>query len=195
MKLKATSIFLGLCLAVIVSAASLAHAQNGFAPYSSFHVERLNPNQYAGAENCLTEQWGAIDNQCSYSVDLVFSLPADVGNGHSVTVEAATASNTPSFTCTLYAITGDGNSGSALGSATFGAAEPSVPAVPAVPAAPAAPPSAPAAPPAAPAAPPAAPALSLTVLSIDANSGNGRNIQLICWGVPAGAEITNLTWN
>jgi len=181
MKLKATSIFLGLCLAVIVSAASLAHAQNGFAPYSSFHVERLNPNQYAGAENCLTEQWGAIDNQCSYSVDLVFSLPADVGNGHSVTVEAATASNTPSFTCTLYAITGDGNSGSALGSATFGAAEPSVPAVPAVPAAPA--------------APPAAPALSLTVLSIDANSGNGRNIQLICWGVPAGAEITNLTWN
>ena len=52
MKLKATAIFLGLCLAVIVSAASLAHAQNGFAPYSSFHVERLNPNQYAGAENC-----------------------------------------------------------------------------------------------------------------------------------------------
>lgn len=34
MKLKATSIFLGLCLAVIVSAASLAHAQNGFAQVS-----------------------------------------------------------------------------------------------------------------------------------------------------------------
>jgi hypothetical protein len=192
MKLKATSIFLGLCLAVIVSAASLAHAQNGFAPYSSFHVERVNPNQYAGAENCLTEQWGAINNQCSYSVDLVFSLPADVGNGHTVTVEAATTSNTPSFTCTLYAITGDGNSGSALGSATFGDAPPSTPATPA------APPSTPTAPPSTPAAPPSTPAalaLSHTVLSFDANSGNGRNIQLICWGVPAGAEITNLAWN
>jgi len=170
MKLKATSTFLALGLAVIVSAASLAHAQNGVAPYSSFHVERVNTNQYAGAESCLTESWGAILNQCSYSVDLVFSLPAAISNGLTVTVEAATTYNTPAFSCILYAITGDGNSGSALGSVTFQQM-------------------------AQPAGPPTPPTLSPRALSIVASIGNGRNVQLICWGVPAGAEITNLTWN
>lgn len=60
MRLKATPIFLGLCLAVIVGAVSLAHAQGGVTPYSSFHVEPTRPNQYSGAENCLTESWGRL---------------------------------------------------------------------------------------------------------------------------------------
>ena len=65
MKLKGTSLFLGLCVAILAVAASPAFARSTTA-FSSFHVERQYPNQYANPENSLSESYGAMVNNCSY---------------------------------------------------------------------------------------------------------------------------------
>lgn len=116
MKFKATSLFLGLCLAILAVAASPAFARSTTA-FSSFHVEREVPSQYASAENCLTESYGAVVNNCSYAVSLEFDLPIDTAAGEKIiTVQNGWFGTNPeeTFNCFSYAYTGS------QGSATSG---------------------------------------------------------------------------
>jgi hypothetical protein len=65
MKLKASSLFLGICLAVLASAVSPAYARStpGF---NTFWVQQGSASEY-GKNNpldCLTEYWGEVVNYC-----------------------------------------------------------------------------------------------------------------------------------
>lgn len=112
MKLKGTSLFLGLCVAILAVAASPAFARSTTA-FSSFHVERQYPNQYANPENCLSESYGAVVNNCSYPVSLEFDLPIDTAAGEKIiNVQNGWFGTNPeeTFNCYSYALTGTGGS-------------------------------------------------------------------------------------
>lgn len=108
MKLKATSLFLGLCLAILAVAASPAHARSTTG-YSSFHVERQG-YQYAYAENCLSEYYGAVVNNCSYAITLEFDLPIDYPGEKNIYVQNGWFGTSPeeTFTCYSYDLAGTG---------------------------------------------------------------------------------------
>ena len=104
MKLKTTSLFLGLCLAILAVAASPAYARSTTA-FSAFHVENtVSPDQYT----CLIEDNGAVVNTCTFAVNLEFDLPIDAKGIKNVTVQdywnGTGAENT--FYCQTYAYTG-----------------------------------------------------------------------------------------
>ena len=80
MKFKATSLFLGLCLAISVVAVSPAQAQSKMytTAFSSFHVRCLEACSGPWTGNpydCLTESEGAVINQCKYLVRVAFDMP------------------------------------------------------------------------------------------------------------------------
>jgi len=104
MKLKAT-LFLGICLAILAVAASPAYARSTTG-FSAFHV--LGP---IGSDpyNCLSEQAGAVVNECGYPVSLEFDLPVDATGTYYVQVQdyfQGTAQNT--FQCATAAYPGNG---------------------------------------------------------------------------------------
>ncbi len=112
MKRTATSMFLGLCLAILAVATSPAYARSTTA-FSAFHVEGpIGSDPYT----CLGENNGAVVNNCSYPVSLEFSLPIDSKGTKTITVQdywaGSDAENT--FNCNSYAYTG------AEGSSTSG---------------------------------------------------------------------------
>jgi len=83
MKRTATSLFLGLCLAILAVATSPAHARSTTA-YSAFHVEGpLGSDPYT----CLSENNGAVVNNCTYAVSLEFNLPIDAKGTKTITVQ------------------------------------------------------------------------------------------------------------
>ena len=86
MKLKVTSLVLGICLAVLASAANPAFARSTTA-FSAFKVWEQRVNQYNNPLGCLTEDWGAVVNNCPYSVNLEFDLPVDNAGWHTITVQ------------------------------------------------------------------------------------------------------------
>ncbi|MFZ0478374.1 MAG: hypothetical protein WAL71_04440 [Terriglobales bacterium] len=104
MKRTATSLFLGLCLAILAVATSPAHARSTTA-YSAFHVEGpLGSDPYT----CLSENNGAVVNNCTYAVSLEFNLPIDAKGTKTITVQdywtGSDAENT--FSCQSFAYTG-----------------------------------------------------------------------------------------
>ncbi|MGB9234057.1 MAG: hypothetical protein WCC04_06555 [Terriglobales bacterium] len=114
MKRTATSLFLGLCLAILAVAASPAYARSTTG-FSAFHVESPTAsNPY----KCLNENNGAVVNNCTYDVSLEFDLPIDSAGEKSIIVqdyfEGTAAENT--FSCTSYAYTGS-KASSTVGSA------------------------------------------------------------------------------
>ena len=73
MKLHATSLCLGIGVAISAAAANPACAQSAWA-FGSFHVQSptvLGVDLYP----CLTEDDGAVVNQCAGPVNLFFNLP------------------------------------------------------------------------------------------------------------------------
>ena len=119
---KKTQSLLGLCAAILAGAAGSAYGE-GVTGYASFHVERMSVNQFPGAENCLTEDNGAVVNNCTQfpSVNLVFNLPSN-GGVHTVTIQdywnAWSNDNAP-YDCVLYAYNGQGPSGTQYAETTF----------------------------------------------------------------------------
>ena len=104
MKRTATSLFLGLCLAILAVASSPAYARSTTA-FSAFHVEGpIASNPYT----CLSEYNGAVVNNCTYPVSLEFDLPIDSKGTKSITVQdywtGSDAENT--FGCQSFAYTG-----------------------------------------------------------------------------------------
>ncbi|MGA7693453.1 MAG: hypothetical protein WCA76_00420 [Candidatus Sulfotelmatobacter sp.] len=101
MKLKATSLFLGLCLAIVAFAAGPAYARSTTG-FSAFHVEGpIGSDPYT----CLGENNGAVVNNCSYDVSLEFDLPIDNPGSHPITVQDYWTGS-DSFSCVSYAYTG-----------------------------------------------------------------------------------------
>jgi hypothetical protein len=118
MKLKATSLFLGLCLAIMAVAASPAHARSTTG-FGAFHVELQSPNEYKNGTfdnpyDCLEESYGAVVNKCGYTVSLEFNLTTDTVGSKTISVQnywtGTEASGT--FSCSVYAYSGAGSSGS-----------------------------------------------------------------------------------
>jgi hypothetical protein len=107
MKLKATSLFLGLCLAIMAVAANPAHARvvTGF---GGFHVEvqgTVSTNSYL----CLEENYGAVVNDCSTDVSLAFDLPVDNAGEKTIYVQDYWTGSGFPFTCQLYSYGDSGN--------------------------------------------------------------------------------------
>jgi len=106
MKHKATSLFLGLCLALMAIVASPAQARSTTG-FSAFHVE-VQGTTTTNAYLCLGESYGQVINDCASQVNLEFNLPVDNQTNHTVTIQndwsgSATQST---FYCQLYSYSG-----------------------------------------------------------------------------------------
>jgi hypothetical protein len=112
MKLKATSLFLGLCLAILAVAASPAYASKNRAmtAFGAFHVEINTLTHYPGNPYlCLYENNGAVVNYCKYTVDLEFGLPIDTPGTKDIIVQNGWSeidTGSEVFTCQSFAYTG-----------------------------------------------------------------------------------------
>jgi hypothetical protein len=112
MKLKATSLVLGLCVAIMAVAASPASAQStrSVPAFESFHV--WSPSTKAAAAlNCLNESKGAVINNCKYQLILAFDLPIDKqGIVHTVSVQNYVGgTGTVGANCNTWTYDGDGD--------------------------------------------------------------------------------------
>jgi hypothetical protein len=111
MKLKATSLFLGLCLTILAAAASPAYAKTrSTTAFSAFHVEINTLTKYPGNPYlCLYENNGAVVNYCKYTVDLEFDLPIDTPDTKNIKVQdgwSGLGSGNENFSCQSFAYTG-----------------------------------------------------------------------------------------
>jgi hypothetical protein len=112
MKLKATSLFLGLCLAILAVAASPAYASKNRAmtAFGAFHVEINTLTHYPGNPYlCLYENNGAVVNYCKYTVDLEFGLPIDTPGTKNIIVQdgwSGLGTGTENFSCLSFAYSG-----------------------------------------------------------------------------------------
>jgi hypothetical protein len=105
MKHHATSMLRGLCILLLTAAAALPAAARSTTGYASFHVQNASQNYYG----CLKENFGAVWNNCTTPVSLVFDMPITNTGVHSVTINGYW--NLPSgysFNCESYAYDGHG---------------------------------------------------------------------------------------
>ncbi len=110
MKRKATSFLLGIGLVILASAASPAFARSTTA-FNSFKVWMASKNDFKATYSCLTESFGAVVNNCTFPVSLLFDVSVDVSGSHTFTVQdyfdGTDAENT--FGCQSYAYDGAGH--------------------------------------------------------------------------------------
>ncbi len=106
MKIKAASLFLGICLAMLAVAATPAHARTVTA-FGAFHAQSatvFTEDPYS----CITEDNGAVVNNCTFPVNFYFDLPTDNVGAKTITVQDYW--NGPStfapFNCVSYVYTG-----------------------------------------------------------------------------------------
>jgi hypothetical protein len=112
MKLNATTLFLGFCLAMLAVAASPASARSVPA-FESFRV--WSPiGDAATALSCLTESTGAVINNCTYQVTVAFDLPIDnEGIAHEVSVQNYVhGTGKVGANCNTWSYDGNGNDAS-----------------------------------------------------------------------------------
>jgi hypothetical protein len=111
MKHKTTSLFLGLCLAILAVAASPAYAkERSTTAFSAFHVEINTLTHYPGNPYlCLYENNGAVVNYCKYTVDLEFDLPIDTTGTKNIQVQdgwSGLGTGSENFSCQSFAYKG-----------------------------------------------------------------------------------------
>jgi len=124
MNLKATSLFMGLCLAILAVAASPAYATPRHeTAFGLFHVEINTLTKYPGDPYlCMYENNGAVVNYCNYTVDLEFGLPIDTLNTKTIDVQdgwSGLGTGNENFSCQSFAYTGSNGSGNVGTSAEF----------------------------------------------------------------------------
>jgi len=118
MKLKAATLFVAICL-VCALASSPAYARSKTA-FGSFHIQSatvLTEDQYL----CLTEDNGAVVNNCTSAVDLFFDLPIDSVNAKTITIQDYW-NGPPTFTpfnCVSYVYKGKSSSSTVGTQVTF----------------------------------------------------------------------------
>src|SRR5208283_3577132 len=108
MKSNATTLFLGLCLALLAVAASPAYARSTTG-FSAFKVESplVMPNGLS-PYTCLTEDNGAVINNCPYAISLEFGMESDTAGTKTIGVQNYWAGSDAqeTFACDTYAYTG-----------------------------------------------------------------------------------------
>jgi hypothetical protein len=107
MKFKATTLFLGLCFVLSVVAVNIPAYARSTTAFNSFHAQSAT----VFAEDpylCLTEDNGAVVNNCSYDVNLLFDLQIDRIGEKTIKVQDywKTTSDFVQFGCTSYVYTG-----------------------------------------------------------------------------------------
>jgi hypothetical protein len=167
MKLKATSLFLGLCLAILAAATSPAYARTrSTTAYSAFHVEINTLTNYSGDPYlCLFENNGAVVNTCDYTVDLEFDLPIDTTGAKTITVQdgwSGLGTGSEQFSCQVFAYSG--SEGSSIVGTNPSFTGPGTTIEPTV------------------------------TVPADVKGTPQYSIQLLC-NVPAGDAVANLNWN
>lgn len=108
MKRNSKSLILALGMAALAIAASLPVQARSTTAYASFHVLNASETYYG----CLTEDYGAVWNNCGGSVSLVFDMPIVNTGNHSVTIRDYWNVWSPpatSFSCQAYAYDGYGS--------------------------------------------------------------------------------------
>jgi hypothetical protein len=90
----------GLALAAVSSSAS-ARSVTGFGSFRVSGAYATNPY------TCLAENNGAVVNNCSFAVNLVFDLPIDNTGNHTITLQNYWNS-TAAFWCEPYSYAGTG---------------------------------------------------------------------------------------
>jgi len=167
MKPNAKSLLVGACLTVLLFAANIPMAVAGTrstTAFGAFHVQSatvLSENAYL----CLTEDNGAVVNDCTYPVNLQFNLPIDNNTNdksHTISVQDYWKFPTgDSFNCVSYGYTGLQSSSNQGTQITFtGAGQ-----------------------------------LLKTTTTVPNNTGGlFGSLTVICWQVPPHAGVANLNW-
>jgi hypothetical protein len=118
-KMKFKSLFFGICFALSTLVASAPASAWTVSAFSSFHV-RLPIDSTQNPYNCITESYGAVINNCSYSVTLVFNLPlANVGFHYLYAQNYVHGTGKTGATCTVWSFDGDGNGRNGTTNLTF----------------------------------------------------------------------------
>jgi hypothetical protein len=99
---KGSSLFVGVCLALTMLAASVPAEARSTTGWNAFHI--WHPATPYTAAGCLNEVDGSVVNKCAstISVNLTFEAVIDNAGSHTLTVTGAPG-GTASFTCTLHA--------------------------------------------------------------------------------------------
>jgi hypothetical protein len=112
MKRKAMLLTLGFCLLGLAVAPNPAFARSTTA-YNSFKVWQASKNDFKATYSCLVESFGAVVNECSFPVSLLFDVPVDNAGSHTFTVQnyfsGTDAQNT--FSCQSFVYNGNGSIG------------------------------------------------------------------------------------
>jgi hypothetical protein len=109
MKRNSKSLILALWIAAMAAATSLPAQARSTTAYASFHVQNASETYYG----CLVEDYGAVVNECSTSVSLVFDMPIANTGSHWVTIKDywIMLGDPPTpFNCESFAYDGNGPS-------------------------------------------------------------------------------------
>lgn len=107
---KASSLFLGVCLALTMFAATVPAEARSTTGWSSFRIwisKTNKPTTPYTAAACLDEDDGSVVNNCksTITVNLTFETDVDTAGSHTLSVTGAPG-GTESFSCTLHAFSG-----------------------------------------------------------------------------------------
>ncbi|WP_437905752.1 hypothetical protein WME95_47170 [Sorangium sp. So ce327] len=95
-------IFAGALTVLSVAAASGAASARTLTGYGAF-----SPWPNAGAQDCVSESWGAALSNCSTPQTLVFEAPVDNGGAHTINAWSY-GDGYGSFSCNAQSIVGEG---------------------------------------------------------------------------------------
>jgi hypothetical protein len=121
MKLNTMPLLLATALAIATIAASPANAERTTTGFGSFHVQSGTPI-FESSYQCLTEDNGAVVNNCNSPVNLFFDLPIDTAGAKAVSIQdywLGPVEFLP-FNCVSYSYTGRHSSSRIGTQVTFG---------------------------------------------------------------------------
>jgi hypothetical protein len=107
--MKTKSLLLAICFAVATIPAHAAGIEFTKPAFESFHV-RLPIDATDMPYNCITEDYGAVVNGCTFEVHLVFDLPVYQAVVHTLNVQNyVSGTGTTGATCNVWSYDGNGN--------------------------------------------------------------------------------------
>ena len=155
---------LGAALGFMLAATATPADARSITGFGSFKVKgTYSVNPYT----CLSENNGAVVNNCGFAVSLYFNLPIDNTGAHTITVQSYWGS-TASFSCYPYEVAGVGAGATGIPGAFYSDANYELSGAQYW-------------------------ATNTIVTGVGAPNG-GESIYMICWNVPPGAGVANINW-
>ena len=97
------------CCSSIPPARTSKLASRTTTAFSSFHIRSPLDSTHV-PYSCLTETYGAVQNQCAYEVDVMFDIPADTVYRHTFWAQnLVTGAGSTGATCAVWTYDGNGN--------------------------------------------------------------------------------------